>query len=347
MRHLHRIHLLVALLIPIVSISSGAMLIGTLSGTTLEDALDRVRDSARKSATLESIGDESEKAYHDAKQRLQRLGKQKREVRLHIAALLHSLRTIGNQSDALLLSQELAVRNFAREQGDFGEFLRYAHVRQLNVTAGPMWGGWVLRRLLGMSLGESVDADLRDTALARAREQILMRLLAARESDQLSREQLHSVAGESGDQLAELRDEHETLIDEYADVLHMLDNAETTLRASAEQLEQLKRDTAQVQQDIDAIQSELDGIVFIVRPGGATGYTYVLIGHRGGYATVYGHLNHVFVNAGDTVSAGDVIGISGGTPGTEGAGRRTTGPHLHFEVILRGEHVDPMTVLPK
>lgn len=94
------------------------------------------------------------------------------------------------------------------------------------------------------------------------------------------------------------------------------------------------------------VRSASDGIVYLVRNGGARGYTYVLIGHRNGYATLYGHLSSVSVKAGDDVHAGDAIALSGGTPGTNGAGPMTTGAHLHFEVIKNGAHVDPRTVLP-
>lgn len=89
-----------------------------------------------------------------------------------------------------------------------------------------------------------------------------------------------------------------------------------------------------------------DGVVFLVRDGGRTGYTYILIGHRDGYATLYGHLSETHVQSGQEVSAGETIGLSGGKPGTYGAGPMTTGSHLHFEVILNGANVDPTGVLP-
>ncbi len=95
-----------------------------------------------------------------------------------------------------------------------------------------------------------------------------------------------------------------------------------------------------------AVRSSADGVVFLVREGGATGYTYVLIGHRDGYATLYGHLSSVSVSAGDDVEQGQVIGQSGGAPGTVGAGPMTTGAHLHFEVIKGGANVNPRNVLP-
>jgi murein DD-endopeptidase MepM/ murein hydrolase activator NlpD len=95
-----------------------------------------------------------------------------------------------------------------------------------------------------------------------------------------------------------------------------------------------------------AVRSSAQGIVFLARDGGETGYSYILIGHRGGYATLYGHLSAFAVSAGDEVLAGQTIGYSGGEPGSYGAGSMTTGAHLHFEVIQSGVNVDPMGVLP-
>jgi murein DD-endopeptidase MepM/ murein hydrolase activator NlpD len=94
------------------------------------------------------------------------------------------------------------------------------------------------------------------------------------------------------------------------------------------------------------VYSAADGVVFVVKDGGATGYTYVLIGHRDGFATLYGHLSTVSVYPGQDVAKGQVIGRSGGMPGTPGAGLMTTAPHLHFEVISRGVNINPATVLP-
>ena len=93
------------------------------------------------------------------------------------------------------------------------------------------------------------------------------------------------------------------------------------------------------------VVSAADGVVFLTKNGGVDGYSYVIIGHRGGYATLYGHLTHIAVHAGQDVMAGEIIGASGGQPGTRGAGPTTTGAHLHFEVIKGGVNVDPRGVL--
>ncbi len=94
------------------------------------------------------------------------------------------------------------------------------------------------------------------------------------------------------------------------------------------------------------VAAAADGIVFLARDGGKTGYSYLLIGHRGGYATLYGHLSEFLVAPGQTVSKGDIVALSGGQPGTHGAGPMTTAAHLHFEVIKDGTNVNPQSVLP-
>lgn len=94
------------------------------------------------------------------------------------------------------------------------------------------------------------------------------------------------------------------------------------------------------------VYAAADGVVFLVRDGGATGYSYVLIGHRGSYATLYGHVSQALVAAGQEVSAGQEIALSGGTPRVHGSGPMTTAAHVHFEVILAGKNINPRSVLP-
>jgi murein DD-endopeptidase MepM/ murein hydrolase activator NlpD len=94
------------------------------------------------------------------------------------------------------------------------------------------------------------------------------------------------------------------------------------------------------------VKAAADGVVFLARDAGM-GYSYVLIGHREGYATLYGHLSKIDVVTGDAISAGQRIGSSGGAKGGRGSGLVTTGAHLHFEMIKDGTYIDPRTKLPE
>ncbi len=74
------------------------------------------------------------------------------------------------------------------------------------------------------------------------------------------------------------------------------------------------------------------GVVVVAHDSGNAGLSYIAIDHGNGLITKYLHLSAIFVAAGDVVNAGDLIGKTGGSPGTRGAGIFTTGAHLHFEI---------------
>lgn len=71
-----------------------------------------------------------------------------------------------------------------------------------------------------------------------------------------------------------------------------------------------------------------------------------MIAHEGGFMTLYGHVSAFKVGQGQKVHTGDIIALSGATPGTKGAGFMTTGPHLHFEILKNQKRVDPLYYLP-
>lgn len=62
----------------------------------------------------------------------------------------------------------------------------------------------------------------------------------------------------------------------------------------------------------------------------------IIIDHGGGYTTLYGHLDVISVKVGQVVVKGEGIGQTGNTG-------YSTGPHLHFEVRMNGDYVDPLT----
>lgn len=79
----------------------------------------------------------------------------------------------------------------------------------------------------------------------------------------------------------------------------------------------------------------------VIIAGWPDGYGYgnrVLIDHGNGYRTLYAHLSSIYVAPGQSVNRGDAIGKMGTTG-------RSTGIHLHFEVIKDGAYLNPLTVL--
>lgn len=65
---------------------------------------------------------------------------------------------------------------------------------------------------------------------------------------------------------------------------------------------------------------------------------YVKISHGYGYETAYGHMSSIAVSSGEYVNKGDVIGYVGSTG-------YSTGPHLHYEVIINGQDSDPLKLI--
>lgn len=93
------------------------------------------------------------------------------------------------------------------------------------------------------------------------------------------------------------------------------------------------------------VRSTANGVVHKTKDNGY-GYSYIIVAHAGGFMSVYGHMSGILVAEGDTVKQGSILGLSGGMPGTKGAGYMTTGPHLHFELLANGVYTDPLNYLP-
>jgi murein DD-endopeptidase MepM/ murein hydrolase activator NlpD len=78
----------------------------------------------------------------------------------------------------------------------------------------------------------------------------------------------------------------------------------------------------------------------VVQSAGYTGDygNLIVVKHEFGLATRYGHLSAYKVKAGDSVKRGDVIGLVGSTG-------RSTGAHLHYEILVNGQLMNPLQLL--
>lgn len=77
----------------------------------------------------------------------------------------------------------------------------------------------------------------------------------------------------------------------------------------------------------------------VAKAGWASGYGYVVyINHEDGRQTRYGHLSKVLVKPGQSVKQGERIALSGSTG-------ISSGPHLHFEILINGSQVNPLPYL--
>ena len=86
-----------------------------------------------------------------------------------------------------------------------------------------------------------------------------------------------------------------------------------------------------------AVVASMGGTV--IRAGWGSGYGYcVYIQHPDGQVTRYGHLSKVLVKSGQKVSQGEKIALSGNTG-------VSSGPHLHFEILINGTQVNPLNYL--
>lgn len=87
-----------------------------------------------------------------------------------------------------------------------------------------------------------------------------------------------------------------------------------------------------------AIYAAKSGTVTIATYSSSAG-NYIMINHGNGLYTAYMHASKLYVKVGDKVSQGQTIAAVGSTG-------YSTGPHLHFSVIVNGKYVDPLKYLP-
>lgn len=65
---------------------------------------------------------------------------------------------------------------------------------------------------------------------------------------------------------------------------------------------------------------------------------FIILDHVAGYRTLYAHASTTFVERGQRVRRDEIIALTGSTG-------RSTAPHLHFEVLMNGDPVDPLTLV--
>lgn len=87
----------------------------------------------------------------------------------------------------------------------------------------------------------------------------------------------------------------------------------------------------------DEVRAALPGKIRIARYSSGYG-NFVIISHEGGLETLYGHMSELQVMEGQEVASGEVIGLGGSTG-------QSTGAHLHFEIRIFGEQIDPAWVI--
>jgi murein DD-endopeptidase MepM/ murein hydrolase activator NlpD len=84
------------------------------------------------------------------------------------------------------------------------------------------------------------------------------------------------------------------------------------------------------------VKATMDGKV-ISAGWNTQGYGNLVIVENGAYKTYYAHLSSIPVAVGDTVTAGELVGLSGSTG-------NSTGPHLHYEIRKNNVPIDPTSV---
>lgn len=87
----------------------------------------------------------------------------------------------------------------------------------------------------------------------------------------------------------------------------------------------------------DTIYAAFDGKVRVSKYEARGFGNYLIIRHPNKLETIYGHMNRALVKEGQTVKAGQPIGLGGSTG-------RSTGPHLHFETRFMGYAINPAAI---
>ena len=82
------------------------------------------------------------------------------------------------------------------------------------------------------------------------------------------------------------------------------------------------------------VVASADGVITMAKKNGSMGLT-IEVNHGNGFKTRYAHLSKLHVRRGQRIKRGETLGAVGNTG-------KSTGPHLHYEVIFRKQHRDPL-----
>ncbi|HMT27418.1 MAG TPA: peptidoglycan DD-metalloendopeptidase family protein, partial [Candidatus Absconditabacterales bacterium] len=93
---------------------------------------------------------------------------------------------------------------------------------------------------------------------------------------------------------------------------------------------------------LNPIYAPADGVVYRVVDKDGISLNWLVIAHKYGYSSAFAYMNSILVKEGELVSRGQLLGYSGGEPGTRGAGFSSQGSLLHFELAKDGIAIDPL-----
>ena len=199
-----------------------------------------------------------------------------------------------------------------------------------------------------MSYDNQVMEEL--TAAREELERVQAELESARAEEQAVKEQQEAKKAEQQAKVAEAEELLAQLNANVDEVNRLLEEEDAAAAAIQADIEKKQAELeAQRQEGIDVsattgtpITAAKSGQVIISEEGTGSTWSYgnyVVIDHGDGTTTLYAHMSYRAVSEGEIVTQGQYIGDVGATG-------NVTGPHLHFEVRVNGQRVDPEACFP-
>jgi murein DD-endopeptidase MepM/ murein hydrolase activator NlpD len=371
---------LVGLLFAFLAIWANPAMLGIARAETDDEARNRLDQINERSAVLERQIDELQNAHDLAHDELQDIDSDLSVLESRLAYMQNQLSTKQTNLDSLNQSHTQAVQDLDSAQTRFeSRLVEWYEAGGDSVLGSLLTSGNLSNFMLAMSYTESIIQNDRAT-IAFIKEQ-KGRILE--EKDQLDKEvaELHRLSAEMASQQSELdsiRERRYVQVTAIAGDVHRAEAELAALERSSNEITALLQASRYVggapeNSFVWPIQGSItsgfgmrrhpilggmrqhDGIDIpapagtpihaaksglVVFSGWKRGYGYcVTIDHGNGLATHYAHCSQLLVNTGETVARGQVIA----KVGTTGL---STGNHLHFEVRIHGEPVDPIPYLP-